>query len=196
MRKIFWTVIMIVFIPKVFAEVVAPTANIKISPDWAKAQCAAQPGKGVTLVWGGVTDKRASASVATLKSKKEEVEVRLGKSPDAVVGDAVKTVLKNCGFTIETTKNASGVEISAELQELFAGAKKGFFTGETDAKGALVLHFNNGGATYDFNLGATRSDKRLKKKNIQQLEQVLKGLVETVVTQIGESPALFDEVKK
>ncbi|MBI2092561.1 MAG: hypothetical protein HYT75_06185, partial [Deltaproteobacteria bacterium] len=116
--------------------------------------------------------------------------------PFEVIGEAVKTVFKNCGFNVETKKGADGVETSVDVTDFFAGAKKGFLTGETEAKSSLSLHLAKGGASYDFNLGATKADKRLKKKNIAQLEEVLTGLLESVVTQIAESQALFEEIKK
>ena len=173
-----------------------PAANIKVSPDWGKAQCAAQPGLGITIIWDGVEDKRSNPVVGMLKKKKEEFEVKLAATVDATIGEAVKTVFSNCGFAVETKKEAAGVVTSVEVVEFFAGAKKGFLTGETDAKGSLVLHFNKAGGTYDFNLGATKSDKRLKKRDIKQLEEVLTGLLESLAIQIVESPQLFEEVKK
>lgn len=195
-KKIIFTLVMLLIPIFVLADGPLPTANIEVSPDWGKSQCASKPGKDITLVWGGVTDKRPNPVVGTLKKKKDEFEIRLAGSVDSVIGEAVKAVLTNCGFVVETKKDAKGIETSVEVSEFFAGAKKGFLTGETDAKGSLVIHFNNNGANYDFSLGAERSDKRLKKKDIKQLEDVLTGLLETVVTQIGESPALFAEVKK
>jgi uncharacterized lipoprotein YajG len=173
-----------------------PLANLKFSPELGKARCAAQPGKGVTLAWQGAADTRAEKAVGTLKVRsKEESNVNLAGSVDSTFGEAVKTVLKNCGFTVED-RDADGVKASVDVTEFFAGSKKGFFTGETDAKGAMVLHFIKGGANYDLNLGATKSDKKLKKKKIQQLEEVLSGLLEEMAAQIGESPQLFEEIKK
>lgn len=196
MRRIFLITLALTISSAVFADNAVPMATVKISPDWGKSQCASKPGKDIALVWKGVTDKRSNPIVGTLKNKKEEFEVKLAGDVDSVIGEAVKTVLTNCGFTIETKNGTKGIETSVEVSEFFAGAKKGFFTGETDARGSLVVHFNNNGANYDFSLGATKSDKRLKKKDIRQLEEVLTGLLESVVTQIGESPALFAEVEK
>ncbi len=173
-----------------------PQANLKFSPDMGKAQCASQPGKDLNIAWQGVTDSRASKAVGTLKVRsKEEVDVSLAGDVDTTFGEAVKTVFKNCGFNVEG-KDADGVKISVDVTEFFAGSKKGFFTGETAAKGSLVLHLTKGGANYDLNLGATKSDKRLKKKSIKQLEEVLSGLLEEMVLQIGDSPQLFEEIKK
>ena len=171
------------------------SANVKVSPDWGKGQCASQPGKGIKLAWSGVTDARKSPSVGTLKKGDEETDIVLAGGVDPTVGEAIKTVFKNCGFDV-VAKDAGGVSSSAEVTEFFAGAKKGFFTGETDAKGSVTLHFAGNGMSYEYNLGATKSDKRLRKKNIQQTEQVLTQLLEAIVIQIGESSSLFEELKK
>lgn len=173
-----------------------PLAKLKFSSDLGKAQCASQPGKGLTLAWQGVTDSRASKAVGTLKVRsKDEVEVNLAGSVDSTFGEAVKTVFKNCGFNVEG-KDADAVKVSVDVTEFFAGSKKGFFTGETDAKGSLVVNLVRGGASFNFSFGAARSDKRLKKKSITQLEGVLSGLLEEVTAQIGDSPQLFEEIKK
>lgn len=173
----------------------AALANIVVSPDLGKAQCASQPGKGMTISWQGVTDKRVNGSVGSLKKGDDLTDVKLAGSVEQVVGTAIKTVFKNCGFNVVDGKSA-GIKTSAELTEFFAGATKGFFTGETDAKGSISLDFNKDGYAYEYNIGATKSDKRLRKKKIGQLEQVLTGLLEAIVVQIGESPSLLDELKK
>jgi hypothetical protein len=178
------------------AENAPLTANISVSPDWGKTQCASLPGKGMTIVWQGTTDKRENPSVGLLKKGDDEFDVKLAAGVDATVGEAIKAVLKNCGFEMAADKNAEGIKAEAEVLELFAGAKKGFLTGETNANGSLLVRFSNGGQSYDFNFGASKSDKRLKKKNIKQLEDVLTGLLEQLVVQIGESPALFSELKR
>ncbi len=126
---------------------------------------------------------------------KDEVEVNLAGDVDTTFGQAAKTLFKNCGFSVEG-KDADGVKVSVDVTEFFAGSKKGFFTGETNAKGALVVNLIKDGASFNFNFGATKSDKRLKKKNIAQLEGVLSGLLEEMVIQIGDSPQLFEEIKK
>lgn len=172
-----------------------PVANIKVSADWGKAQCASEPGKGITLDLKSVEDKRAVKAVGTLKKRgDEEVEVLLSTPINDLVKDAVAAVFKNCGFEVKTD-GTSGIATTIRVDKLFAGSKKGFFTGETDANGSLILHFANSGKTYDFNLSASKSDKKLKKKNVRQLEEVLTGLLESVVSQIGESPALITELK-
>jgi uncharacterized lipoprotein YajG len=197
MNKYFISIFVLLISATAFSESeIPPAANIKVSPEWAKAQCASLPGKGITLAWSGLADKRSNSAVGTMKKKDQVLEVALASSMESVVGEAVKTVFENCGFNVETKKGADGIEISVEVTEFFAGAKKGFFTGETEAKGLIALHFAKSGASYDFNLGATKADKRLKKKNIEQLEGVLTGLLESVVTQIAESPALLEEIKK
>jgi len=195
MKKLLLVIVMTVFSGALLAEDAPPVANIKISPDWGKMQCASQPGKGLKIVWNGVVDSRNEKVVGSLKKGKEETDVLLAKPVDEVIGEAIKTVLKNCGFELQD-KDGSGIKMSAELTEFFAGAQKGFFTGQTDAKGSLTLHFVKGGSSYAFTLGATKSDKRLRKKNIEQLEQVLTGLLEAIVAQIGESPSLFEELRK
>lgn len=172
-----------------------PVANIKISQELGKTQCASQPGKDIVLAWQGVNDKRENPAVASLKNRKEEVDIKLASPVDVVIGDAIKTVLKNCGFDVKE-RSAKGIETSVDVVDFYAGARKKFFTGETEAKGSLVMHFKGVGSTYDFNLGATKSDKRLKKKNIKQLEEVLTGLLESIVIQVSESPILYTELKK
>ena len=185
------------FAMNVFAAEETLVANIKVSPDLGKAQCASQPGKGITIVWGGVVDQRDTKAVGTLKVRNnEQDEVMLAENPDATVGEAVRTVLKNCGYAVEMKKNAAGVKAVVTLNEFFAGSKKGFFMGETEAKGSMSIRFSGNNTTYDYNMGATKSDKRLKKKNVKQLEEVLSGLLEEIVVQLGESPALTAELKK
>jgi len=171
------------------------SARINVSPDLGKAQCAQQPGKGLKIVWKGVSDARHEKAVGSLKKGKEESEVFLAGDVDATVGSALKTVFANCGFEV-ASGNGDGIKTTADLTEFFAGSKKGFFTGQTDAKGALTLHFVKGTSSYDFNLGATKSDKRLRKKGMKQIEEVLTALLEAIVVQIGESPSLFEELRK
>jgi len=180
-----------------FAAEESPVANIKVSPDLGKAQCMSQPGKGLHIVWGGVVDRRDSKAVGTLKVRgNDQVEVMLAQDPDATIGEAVKTVLKNCGYSVETKKGAAGIKAVVTLNEFFAGSKKGFFMGETEAKGSMSVRFSGNNMTYDYNMGATKSDKRLKKKNVRQLEEVLSGLLDEIVVQLGESSALTAELKK
>jgi uncharacterized lipoprotein YajG len=194
MKKVLFIVLLMMISVLASAADEAAVANIAISPDWGKAQCASQPGKGITLIWNGVSDLRTSPTVGILKKKDQEIEVKLAQSVDKLAGDALKNVFKNCGFEIKD--KGEGVKTSVDVTELFAGSKKGFAMGETEAKGTFALHFNNNGASYDYNLGASKFDKKLKKKNVKQLEEVLTGLMETIVTQVGESSALFSELKR
>lgn len=199
MNKRFLTCLIFVLIFPVLAfSADAPQGvTLKISPDWGKTQCANKPGNGINLIWEGVTDNRADKSVGVVKTKKEETPVGFQGSVDDTIGTAVKTVLSNCGFNVETKKDAgAGVKVSVIVTEFFAGGKKSFLNRETDAKGAMTLHFMGNGATYDFNLSATKSDKRLTKNSITLLETVLTGLLESMVNQVSESPAVFAEVKK
>ena len=196
MKIFFATMLALVLSVNVFADDAKPVASVKFAADIGAKQCASQPGKGITLSWGKVIDNRVTQAVGTFKKGKEESDVTLAGSVDSMIGDAVKTVLKNCGFTVEDKKSAGAIETTLEVTEFFAGSVKHFFTGETNAKALLVLHLKKEGSTYDFNLGATKSDKRLRMKNISQLETVLSGLLEEAVLQIPESPALFTEIKK
>lgn len=196
MGKIFFMVAALVFISaSSFAED-AYVATIKTSPDLGKAQCASQPGKGITLVWGKVSDKRVSPAVGTFKKGKEELDVLLAGPVDVVIGDVTKTVFKNCGYTV-VDKNAPGaVTVSLDVNQFFAGSVKRWFTGETDAKASFSLHLRSELSSYDYDFGATKSDKGLRKKNIQRLEMVLSGLLEETFLQIAESPTLQKEIGK
>ena len=197
MKKIFIIAAVAMFIASSgLAAEELPQVNLKFSPDIGKAQCASQPGKDVTLAWQGVSDTRESKGVGTVKVRsKEEAEVGLAGGIDSTFGEAIKTLFKNCGFNVEGA-DADGVKVSVDVTEFFAGSKKGFFTGETEAKGSIVVHLMKSGSSFNFNFGATRSDKGLRKKNIKRLEGVLNGLFEELVTQIGDSSQLFEEIKK
>jgi len=196
MDRIFFMVIALVFISvSSFAED-SHVATLKISPDLGKTQCASQPGKGVTLVWGKISDKRVSPAVGTFKKGKEEFDVLLAGPVDVVIGDAIKTAFKNCGYTMVDKNVPGAVTVNVDVNQFFAGSVKRWFTGETDAKASFSLHLRSELSSYDYDFGATKSDKGLRKKNIQRLEAVLSGLLEETVLQIAESPTLQKEIDK
>lgn len=195
MRKIFLVLVCSLFFSTVSSAAdKQQLASVKVSPDWGKAQCASRPGDGVILNIKSVDDRRETKAVGTLKKGDSEIEVLPADPIDVIVKNAVSTVLKNCGFDVRTG-GGEGIATVIELDRFYAGAKKGLFTGETNATGAMVLRFSNNGRSYDFTLSASNQDKRLRKKNIKQLEDVLSGVMEMMVNQISESPQLFTELR-
>lgn len=149
----------------------------------------------VKVVWKGVEDARINKDVGVQTKAKGEDPVYVEADPSlkSVLEPALKQLLTRCG--LEFVVNQSGNVLYAQIEHFYADVKKGFFTGKGKAESQINFVLVNGDmgmTTYGMSAGIDL--KKMKRKDIKQLEMLLNELLFQTLEQIPKSD-LVKEIK-
>jgi uncharacterized lipoprotein YajG len=169
--------------------------TLKLPPDFVAKTCPATVWKGKTVLWKGVTDARPEPAIGGQSKKKGKDPIMVDSNPplDSFLNTTLQNLLSACGMKI-TGENKPDVTMSAEIREFYAGVEKGFFTGKGVARSALLFHVNKKNDTTErtVEVGYEMEAKKIRQKDIRQLESTLNDLLARTLEQVPKLDGLKD----
>lgn len=123
----------------------------------------------------------------------DPVYVAVDPSLQSVLEPALKKLLTHCG--LEFISNHSGNVLHVQIEHFYADVKKGFFTGKGKAESQInfvLVNSDMGMTTYGMSAGIDL--KKMKRKDIKQLEMLLNELLFQTLAQVPKSD-LVKEIK-
>ncbi|MBI4410880.1 MAG: hypothetical protein HY541_00145 [Deltaproteobacteria bacterium] len=171
-----------------------PTVSLKIADSFVAQTCAIPVWSNLTVVWKGVKDSRAVATVGKQEKKGEIItEVMADPAVETAFDNALKKLLPACGMKLTEKKDENLPTLSVAVEEFFAGEEKKFLTGKAEAQSRLLITAERSGqTTLTTEIGFQIESKKVRRKNIKQLEATLNELFADTLKQVITSPYLRD----
>lgn len=164
-----------------------------VAPEFYAEVCSAPVWKGVSVVWKGVADDRADKVVGIQTKKgKEPVAVTAVPSVDKAFDAALRTLFERCGMTLADKGDASGMKISVEVKDFYAGVEKKLVTGKARAKSLLSFMVDQGVRSNTIEVGMELESKEARKGDIKALTKALNNLFAETLKQVVATPMLRD----
>jgi hypothetical protein len=169
----------------------AETGRVSVSlsppPDFIAKTCPAPVWKGTTVLWKGVTDAREEAEVGRQTKKKGKDVILVDASPpiETAVDGVLRDLFPACGLKLVSAGKAD-VTMSGEIVEFSAGVEKKLFTGKGMARSRLLFRLKRPNSNIDqtVEVGYEMEDKKVRRKDIRQLEKSLNELLARTLEQI------------
>ncbi|HEX5036010.1 MAG TPA: YajG family lipoprotein [bacterium] len=193
------------------AEGERASVSLELPSDFIVKACPAAVWKGSKLQWKGVVDARTQPEVGGQSKKKGKDPVLVDAAPPLteVLNDALPTLFQSCGMKLvdaDTSLPATrrslrlveegrpDVTLSAEIKEFYAGVEKGLFTGKGMARSALLFHVTKKNDTTErtVEVGYEMESKKIRQKDIRQLESTLNELLARTLEQVPKLDGFKD----
>lgn len=169
------------------AETERVSVLLQTAPDFVAKTCPATVWKGTTVLWKGVTDARAEKEVGRQSKKKGQDVVLVDASPpiETVVDGVLRDLFPACGMKL-VESGRSDITMSGEVVEFYAGVEKKLFTGKGMARSRLLFRLRRPATNVDqtVEVGYEMEDKKIRQKDIRQLEKTLNELLARTLEQI------------
>ena len=161
--------------------------HLDIPPTFFKEVCP-QPIWSKTIVLDPVKDNREAALIGDQEKKgKETIFVESDKPLTTVFEAALTTLLTTCGVSI-VPADATTPTLSVSIENFYAGVEKKSLTGKAAATSKLTFLENTSNTTTAaVEMGIEMESKRVKRKNIRQLTDVLNQLLKATLAQIPKT---------
>lgn len=172
-----------------FAQGSESSVSINVPPNLVSRTCPSAVWGNSTLLWKGVTDSRPAPEIGLQSGKKgkDPVSVLAEPSLEAVLNGVMPDLLSACGIHL-VREGKIDREISAEVREFHAGVEKGIFTGKGIAKSRITFVVRDRGEIVKtVDVGYEMETKKIRQKNLKQLEETLNELLART---LGEIPQL------
>ncbi len=191
MKRVF-AVLFVLFAMPLFAE--EQNVSLKLPDDFVASLCPKPVWKGSAFVWKGVSDTRDQREIGaqTRKNGKDPVLVFAEPPLDQVVGQAVPKLLTACGLKLD--KEGKGeTDLSLEIHDFYAGVEKRLFTGKGKTHSDFQFVFKkNGDIIKTVNVGYEVDEKKIRQRDVRQLEGALNDLLRRTLEQIPRLDGLKD----
>jgi len=177
------------------AETERVPVSLKTPPDFIAKTCPAPVWKGTSVLWKGVTDVRGEAEIGRQSKKKGKDVVLVGANPpiEAVVDGVLKDLFPACGVRF-LSEGTSDVTMSGEVVEFYAGVEKKLFTGKGVARSRLLFRLKRQNSNVDqtVEVGYEMEAKKIRQKDIRQLEKTLNELLARTLEQVPKLDGFKD----
>ncbi|MFH0799283.1 MAG: YajG family lipoprotein [Pseudomonadota bacterium] len=158
---------------------------LTMPPGTAAEACKIPAWKGLTVAWGGVTDKRPSPEVGLQTQKgKEAIPVLAEPALTSAFDSALRTLFSACGMKFASKETEGAVQLSAEIREFYVGVKKGLLTGKSEAKSGIAFVSRHGNQSATVVVGSEMESKKIRSGNIKQITSTLNDLFADTLKQI------------
>lgn len=159
-----------------------------------KTVCPTPVWNHLPVVWNGVNDLRSSDDIGVLEKKGKTTAMIYAEPTLAqVIDEALKQLLPFCGLKLQKLTNDSLLNLSVEIEEFYAGVEKKFLTGKGSAQSRLsVIVKNQNQTTQSVEVGFQIESKKVRSRNIKQLEKILNELFFETLAQIPKARGLKD----
>lgn len=162
------------------------SVTLTLPNDFIKKTCPAPVWKGSSLSWKGITDARATPEIGSQSKKKGKDVVLVDSSPPLAtfLEAPMKELFGACGLKLVDDK--ADITMSAEIREFYAGVEKTFFTGKGVAKSNLLFRLKkaNDPADRTVEVGYEIDSKKIRQKDLKQLQQTLNDLLAHTLEQV------------
>lgn len=171
------------------------SVSLKLPPQFVEKLCAAPVWKDQTVLWKGVKDEREQPEIGLQTKKKGKDPVSVTSQPplDAILNDALRDLFSSCGLKI-VNEGKADLEMSAVVEEFYAGVEKGFLTGKGVARSKIQFDLKRKGSNSErmVDLGYELEANKIRQKDLKQLEQTLNELFARTLEQIPKLDGLKD----
>jgi len=177
----------------------APSETVTITPRltdfFADRICPSPVWQGQSYIWKGVTDNREDKIIG-VQQKKGETLVQIVANPplEQVLDKDLRKLFSVCGMKL---KDNSGYidpmesTLSVEIEEFQTGLEKKFLTGKGTAQSKLAITIQSAGqTTQTTEVGFNMESKKMRSKNIKQLEESISELLFETLNQIPKAKQL------
>ncbi|HSA59624.1 MAG TPA: YajG family lipoprotein [bacterium] len=170
-----------------WAEERRVAVTLKLPDDFVAKTCPAPVWKGTSILWKGTTDTRGEKEIGRQTKKKGKDVVLVDAEPpiETVVDAALSALLPACGVKL-VSEGRSDITMSGEVAEFYAGVEKKLLTGKGMARSRLLFRLKRPSSNVDrtVEVGYEMEDKRVRQKDIRQLEKSLNELLARTLEQI------------
>lgn len=160
---------------------------LRTPSDFVAKTCPSPVWKGTSVSWKGVTDVREEKEIGKQSKKKGKDLVFVDADPPmaTVIDSALKELFPACGLKI-VSGSKFDVEMSGEVSEFYAGVEKKLLTGKGMARSNLLFRLKRPGSNIDqtVEVGYEIESKKIRQKDIRQLEKTLNELLSRTLEQI------------
>lgn len=185
----------VLFAANARAEEGRASVALKLPPDFLVKTCPAAVWKGSKLQWKGVVDARTQPEVGGQSKKKGKDPVLVDSTPPLteVLNGVLPSLFRSCGMK-DAGSDKPDVTLSAEVKEFYAGVEKGLFTGKGTARSALLFHLTKKNDTTErtVEVGYEMEAKKIRQKDIRQLESTLNELLARTLEQVPKLDGFKD----
>jgi hypothetical protein len=110
-----------------------------------------------------------------------------------VLSGALQRLFLSCGLK-DAGAGKPDVTLSAEIREFYAGVEKGLFTGKGTARSAILFHVakRNDPTERTVEVGYEMEAKKIRQKDIRQLESTLNELLARTLEQVPKLDGFKD----
>ncbi len=168
--------------------------SLQLPSQFAGQICPVPVWHNVSVVWKGVTDKRATPEIGQQETK-GEISTTVIASPalTIVFDDALRQLLPACGLILKNSGDESTTTLSVEIENFSASVQKKLLTGKGTAQSRLALIAQMAGqSTLTAEVGFEMESKKARTKNIKQLNATLNELLYDTLEQIPKARQLQD----
>ncbi|MBI4212598.1 MAG: hypothetical protein HY540_08175 [Deltaproteobacteria bacterium] len=161
------------------------TIYITLPANFAQKICEDNPGRGKSIVWKGVEDKRDTAEIGLQTKSGQEVKVYADPSPAEMFGKEIQKIFKVCGVNL-VKKGAS--EVQVDILDFQTLVQKKLVTGSNTAVSKIRFHLIRGaGQSTSVDVGFEMEAKGIRRMGFRSMEQTANDLFLKTLEQIPTS---------
>ncbi len=191
MAKVFYIFCMTV-IAAVAQAAAQEVAQLTVSDNIAREQCATKLGAKAKPFQLTVVDARPNPSVGTLKKGDTVSDVMLSEKVSSVFDKGLRAALNNCGYRAVAS---APIKVNVTVTEFFAGGDKSFLKAKTKASSRITADIDQNGVPQELIFGLDATDSGMGTGKLKQLQGTLEKVMTDTIVQMVTSRDFVDGLK-